>query len=87
MSTPTRKDLDHALAYAHENLRLGDEAQDPAEKHSRYVQAGQALGNASRIIGAMAAAIAPSEPGLRGVPLNYFGAQPAQAVLSGGWPR
>jgi hypothetical protein len=85
---PTREDLDQALRYFQENIRLGDEAADQAEKHGRYQQAEQALANASRIMGAIRASIAPPlDPGRWGLPLAYGGAPPARGVLAGPAPR
>ena len=69
MIAPTREDLEKARAYADENLALGDAAADPAEKHGRYVQAAQALANASRIMSSLAKAAEPPAPP-PGLPLN-----------------
>jgi hypothetical protein len=69
VNAPTREDLDQALRYAEENIRLGDEAADQAERHGRYKQAEQALASASRIMDAITAAITPPlAPGAWGMP-------------------
>jgi hypothetical protein len=88
VNAPTREDLDQALRYAEENIRLGDEAADQAERHGRYKQAEQALASASRIMDAITAAITPPlAPGAWGMPLAYGGDPPARDVLSGPAPR
>jgi hypothetical protein len=88
VNAPTREDFDRALRYAQENIRLGDEAADQAERHDRYQQAEQALLNAGRIMGAIRASIAPPlDPGAWGLPLAYGGAPPARGVLAGPGPR
>jgi hypothetical protein len=81
MNAPSRQDLDQAMRYAQENIRLGDAAGDQAERHGRYVQA---LGNAARIMDALAGAIAPAKPA-QGLVIN-FGAPGHPAVFAPG-PR
>jgi hypothetical protein len=87
MTAPGREDLDKALSYALENLRLGDEATDPAVRHDRHVQATQAFGNVSRIMAGITAAEAPPQRSPWGMDLNYGGAAPARGVLAGPRPR
>jgi hypothetical protein len=83
MSTPTLEDARKAIAYAEENMRLGDQAADDAERHGRYQQAAAAYGNAGRIIAAAIAMTAPPEPHRWGVAMNYGGAPSASAALAG----
>jgi hypothetical protein len=59
VNAPSREDLERALRYTQENIRLGDEAPDDRERHGRYQQAAQALSSAGRIMTGLAAAIAP----------------------------
>ena len=87
MTAPTRADAEQLLKRARENLDLADAAADDAERHGRYQQAAAALGQAGRIVGGLAAAIAPSEAHRWGMDLNYGGARPARGVLSGPAPR
>ena len=88
MNAPGGEDLNQALRYAQENIRLGDEAADRAERHGRYQQAAQALSKAGRIMSAIAAADAPPpDPGAWGMPLVYGGAPSARGVLPGPGPR
>lgn len=88
MSAPTRADAEQLLRRARENLDLADAAPDDRERHGRLLQASQALGQAGRIVGGLAAAIAPPlGPDAWGLPLAYGGAPPARGVLSGPAPR
>jgi hypothetical protein len=44
------EDAERELARARREFALADQATDDAERHGRYVQAAQALGNAARIM-------------------------------------
>lgn len=87
MTRPALDDAERELARARSNLDLAAGAADAPERHGRYVQAAQALGNAARIMTGLAAAIAPPEPGRWGAGVNYAAAQPARSVLFAPGPR
>ena len=72
MIAPTLADADKAIAYAQQQKARGASAADPAVQSDCYRQAAVAFGNASRIMAALADAIAPAEP--RPGPLMNFGA-------------
>jgi hypothetical protein len=84
MSAPGRADADRAISYALQQKARGDAAADPAVQRDCFKQAAQALGNAARIMDALASAIAPPEPAP--TPVLSFGAPGHPKVFAPG-PR